>query len=187
MIQGTRLLIAAPQGVAEKLQHILASAQAEADAVLETGVDALAALEDAPAVLLTVWRLPDMTGPQLARQAQAQGVLMIVPGDYDAQELEGTDALALHNPLSPDALIHAVRTMCHCGAKIGALQERALRAERTLAERKIIERAKGRLMDTLHLTEREAHYRMQKKSMDTGRRIADIAQEILDAQEIQAS
>ena len=48
----------------------------------------------------------------------------------------------------------------------------------------MIERAKGRLMDALHLTEKEAHYRMQKQSMDTGRRIAEIAQEILDSEEI---
>jgi len=39
-------------------------------------------------------------------------------------------------------------------------------------------------MDTLHLSEKEAHYRMQKKSMDTGRRIVDIAQEILESEEI---
>ena len=48
----------------------------------------------------------------------------------------------------------------------------------------MIERAKGRLMDALHLSESEAHYRMQKQSMDTGRRIVDVAQEILDSVEI---
>ena len=53
--------------------------------------------------------------------------------------------------------------------------------------RRIIDRAKGRLMDTLHITEAEAHYHIQKKSMDSGRRIADVAQAILDAQEIIAS
>ena len=42
-------------------------------------------------------------------------------------------------------------------------------------------------MDQLHLSESEAHYRMQKKSMDSGRRIVDIAREILDAEEIIAS
>ena len=56
-----------------------------------------------------------------------------------------------------------------------------------LEERKVIERAKGRLMDQLHLSEAEAHYRMQKTSMDTGRRIIDIAREILDAAENIAS
>ena len=48
----------------------------------------------------------------------------------------------------------------------------------------IYERAKGRLMDLLHLSESDAHYRIQKKSMDSGRRIAEIAQEILDSEEI---
>ena len=41
-------------------------------------------------------------------------------------------------------------------------------------------------MDALHLSEKDAHYRMQKKSMDTGRRIVDVAQEILDSEEIVA-
>ena len=42
-------------------------------------------------------------------------------------------------------------------------------------------------MDTLHLTESEAHYRIQKVSMDSGRRIADVAREILDSAENLAS
>ena len=41
--------------------------------------------------------------------------------------------------------------------------------------------------DTLHLTESEAHYRIQKASMDSGRRIADVAREILDSAENLAS
>jgi len=92
--------------------------------------------------------------------------------------------LTLRNPLSPDALIQAVRTMRHCAARMHALRERVEKLDRQLKERKVIDRAKGKLMDALHLTEKEAHYRMQKKSMDTGRRIADIAQEILDSEEI---
>ena len=58
---------------------------------------------------------------------------------------------------------------------------------RALEERKLIDRAKGKLMDTLHLTESEAHYRIQKASMDSGRRIADVAREILDSAENLAS
>ena len=42
-------------------------------------------------------------------------------------------------------------------------------------------------MDTLHLSEAEAHYRIQKQSMDSGRRIADVAREILESAEIAAS
>ena len=181
-----RLLIAAPQGVAAKLQGILATAGIVPAAVYCTGEEMHAAGEDANALVLTCWRLSDMTGPELAKKVTAAGVMMIVPGDYDPEELEGADVLTLHNPISQDALIQAVRAMCYCGGKLEALEKKAAKLERQLAERKIIERAKGRLMDMLCLSEKEAHYRMQKKSMDTGRRIVDVAQEILDSEEIVA-
>ena len=182
----SRLLIAAPQGVAAKLQGILATAGIVPAAVYCTGEEAFAAQESAGALVLTSWRLPDMTGPELAHKLPSAGMMMIVPGDYDPAELEGVDVLTLHNPISQDALIQAVRAMCYCGEKLQALEKKALKLERQLAERKVIERAKGRLMDALHLSEKEAHYRMQKKSMDTGRRIVDVAQEILDSEEIVA-
>ena len=180
----SQFVIAAPQGVAAKLQGILASAGIAPAAIYHTGAQALEA--DAPALVLTCWRLEDMTGPELAAQLGAAGVMMIVPGDYDPQELEGLDVLTLRNPISQDALIQAVRVMCYCGEKMSALEKKAAKLERQLAERKIIERAKGRLMDALRLSEKEAHYRIQKKSMDTGRRIVDVAQEILDSEEIVA-
>ena len=81
----SRLLIAAPQGVAAKLQGILASADIVPAAVYCTGEEALAAAEDAHALLLTSWRLPDMTGPELAARIKASGVMMIVPGDYEEE------------------------------------------------------------------------------------------------------
>lgn len=183
MLYAARLVIAAPQGVVKKLQRILASAQIEADAVCFTGQEALELLAKQEALLLTTMKLEDMTGAELAKQAgEAANVLMIVPGDY-AEETPD-NVLTLRNPLSPDALIQAVRTMRHCAARMHALRERVEKLDRQLKERKVIDRAKGKLMDALHLTEKEAHYRMQKKSMDTGRRIADIAQEILDSEEI---
>ena len=182
----SQLVIAAPQGVAAKLQGILATAGITPAALYYTGEEALAALEGAHALVLTCWRLGDMTGPELAAKVGAAGVMMIVPGDYDPEELNGLDVLTLHNPISQDALIQAVRAMCYCGAKMEALEKKAQKLERQLAERKIIERAKGKLMDMLRLSEKDAHYRMQKKSMDTGRRIVDVAQEILDSEEVVA-
>ena len=160
----SRLLIAAPHGVAMKLQDILATAQIVPHAVLGTGGEALAALEQEQALLLTSWRLPDMTGAELAKRADAAGIMMIVPGDYDPRELEGASVLTLRNPISQDALIQAVRTMTYCAGRMQALMQKAQKLERQLAERKVIERAKGRLMDVLHLSESEAHYRMQKTS-----------------------
>ncbi len=93
----------------------------------------------------------------------------------------------LHNPISQDALVQSLKTLAHCRLRMQQLRARAEKLSRTLEERKLIDRAKGRLMDTLHITESEAHYHIQKKSMDCGRRIADVAQEILDSAENLAS
>ena len=81
----SRLLIAAPQGVAAKLTGILATAGIVPAAVYHTGGEALAA--QTQALVLTCWRLEDMTGPELAKKLPSLGVMMIVPGDYDPQEL----------------------------------------------------------------------------------------------------
>ena len=176
-----RLMIAAPQGVADKLTGILAGAQIEPDAVVNSGAEALAALEEESAVLLVGWKLTDMTGPELAREVGDQAdMLMIVPADFDAWEAGCSHVLTLVNPISQDALAASVRAMLFCSERMQALKKKADKLARTLEERKIIERAKGRLMDTLHLNESDAHYRMQKISMDSGRRIVDVAKEILE-------
>jgi len=183
MLYASRLVIAAPQGVVKKLQGILDAAQIGADDVCFSGQEALDLLSGQEALLLTTVKLDDMTGEELAKRAgDAVSVLMIVPGDYEESVPE--NVLLLRNPLSPDALIQAVRTMSHCAARMHVLRQKAEKLDRQLKERKVIDRAKGKLMDVLHLTEKEAHYRIQKKSMDTGRRIAEIAQEILDSEEI---
>lgn len=186
VLYADRLVIAAPERVADKLVGILAGAQIEAQAVCHSGEEAVAAAGEEGALLLTTWRLADMSGEELARRMGEQSdVLMIVPQEYGEQAED--NVLALRNPISQDALVQAVRSMAHCRARMAELRARAQKLARTLEERKVIERAKGRLMDQLHLSESEAHYRMQKRSMDSGRRIIDVAQEILDAPEIIAS
>ncbi|MCI7737533.1 MAG: ANTAR domain-containing protein [Clostridiales bacterium] len=183
--QGERLLIAASQHVAQKLRAILANADIEAD-VCTTGEEALSQAREEGLLLVTTWRLADMTGAELAQKlGEGSDVLMIVPQDF--RGASGANVMTLSNPISQEAFVQAVRVLAHCRTRMGELRARAQKLSRTLEERKVIERAKGRLMDQLHLSESEAHYRMQKKSMDSGRRIIDIAREILDAEEIIAS
>lgn len=181
----SRLMIAAPQGVCDKLKQLLSAARIEPDIVCHTGAQALGALKESGAVLLTTWRLEDMTGMELAEQAgEAVEVLMIVPQDQEMEPAKYGNVLLLRNPLSPDALISAVRTMRFCAQRLQTVKKRADKLAKMLEERKIIERAKGKLMDTLHLSESEAHYRIQKKSMDSGKRIVDIAREILESENV---
>jgi len=68
-------------------------------------------------------------------------------------------------------------------------QERALRdelkdAQDRLAERKIIERAKGLLMEQKRVSESDAFQMMRGLAMDRNRRLVDIAQQIIDIAEL---
>lgn len=53
-------------------------------------------------------------------------------------------------------------------------------SHKNVNEERIITRAKSLLIDVYSMSESQAHRYMQKKSMDTGRRLVDIARIILD-------
>lgn len=68
-------------------------------------------------------------------------------------------------------------------------QDRALRAqlsdaELKLSERKLIERAKGVLMDEVGLSEDQAYAHLRKLAMDRGQRVAQVAERVIAAQDI---
>lgn len=65
-----------------------------------------------------------------------------------------------------------------------SLVDKVDRLERKLEERKLIERAKGLIMQTLHVTEEEAMRRLQRAARDARRPMADLAQSVLDAQSL---
>ncbi len=60
-----------------------------------------------------------------------------------------------------------------------ALRRELEEAKSTLAERKIVERAKGILMDQRQMSEDEAYRLLRKMAMDQGRRVSDVAQSVI--------
>ncbi len=68
-------------------------------------------------------------------------------------------------------------------------QDRALRqqldaAQTQLGERKLIERAKGILMDDVGLSEEQAWRHLRKMAMDRGQRLAQVAERVIDARDL---
>lgn len=55
-------------------------------------------------------------------------------------------------------------------------------ARRALSERKIIERAKKRLMEEYRLNESDAYARLRQSAMERGQRLVDVAQAVVDLQ-----
>lgn len=65
-----------------------------------------------------------------------------------------------------------------------ALRAQLSKAEQQLAGRKVIERAKGVLMAEAGLDEDEAYKRLRKLAMDRGKRLVDVSQSVIEAQEL---
>lgn len=183
--QNSRFLVAVPECAKARFEEILSAISLTPDAICLSGEETVKQAQGTHVLLLTTYQLSDMTGAELAGQLKNNAeVLMIVPGDYDESEAEDCGALLLRNPLSQDALYQAIRATMHAQKKILAYKAKAEKSERMLEERKVIDKAKGRMIDQLHMTESQAHHYIQKKSMDAGRRIVDVAREILDMDEL---
>ena len=68
-------------------------------------------------------------------------------------------------------------------------QDKALRgqlelAQSRLSERKLVDRAKGILMNAIGLSEEQAFAHLRKLAMDRGQRLAQVAQHVVDAREM---
>lgn len=61
-----------------------------------------------------------------------------------------------------------------------ALEEENKDLEQRLATRKLVERAKGLLMDELDMKENEAFRWIQRRAMDERKTMKDIAERIMD-------
>ena len=87
---------------------------------------------------------------------------------------------------------HIAAVVCGCkladetaAAVLGGLVQMGREAERALsrrdgAERALIERAKALLMTRNAMTEEEAHHFLQKKSMDQGAKLVQVARQVLE-------
>lgn len=122
----------------------------------------LAAEHGIPAVLLT-----PAADPQVIDRAVQAGMMGILVKPVDAPTLQATLEVAV----------------CRF-QEILALRREAEALQRMLEHRKVIERAKGLLMEMEGISEPEAFARIRQKSMDTQRPMAEIARAIILAAEV---
>ena len=178
----TQVLVVAPEGTAQKLGEILEMAGYARGEVCTSGAQALEAAEKRPgAILVATHRLGDMTGAALIAQLDAlSGAILILPQGETPEESLPESVVTMHNPFSKDVFLQTVHVLTRMGRRMERLSREIERLERLLTERKLIDRAKGRLMDERSMSESDAHHYMQKRSMDSGKRLAEVAREILE-------
>jgi response regulator NasT len=173
---------------AETLEAALRGCAAVAVTRLAPGealIDAIRAC--APDVVLVDMALPDRTSLDDIRRALADAPLPIVMFvDRDDPELMSAaisagvssyNVVAAASPAVPPIIGAAVALF----ERHARLEARLRAAEASLHERRIIERAKALLMRQRRLSEPEAYRWLRRRAMDQGRRIPDIAAELVAA------
>ena len=132
-------------------------------------------------------KMPRVDGISAARQITVDGPAVLVLTAFSDKELVEEAAQAgsigyLVKPFQPAQLLAAVSVALARAAEHHGLQQTVDDLEAKLANRKVIERAKGRLMEQFGLTEEQAYTRMRRAAMDRQLPLVEIARRVLDAQ-----
>jgi response regulator NasT len=143
-----------------------------------------------PDVLLMAVGLADLDGIQAASEilADFRVPIVLITSHYDDNTVEratkaGVMALLL-KPVRAEAVSPAIELATSRFKDFLAVQQENETLKGNLESRKIIERAKGLLMEQRRLSEEQAYSLIKKTSMNMRKPMADVAQAILLASEI---
>ena len=143
-----------------------------------------------PEVVLMAVGLADLDGIRAARQIMQAHPLPVIllTSHYDAATIERATQAGvmgyLVKPLRGSELAPAIELAIAHFEEFIALRKENLGLKKTLEARKIIERAKGILMENQGLSEADAFALIKRKSMELRKPMAEIAQAILLSEEI---
>jgi response regulator NasT len=142
-----------------------------------------------PDLVITDIKMPDLDGIDAATQIyQDRPVPVILVSAYhDAALLERAEADHilgyLVKPIKQADLEPVIALSMRRFEQFEALRQEAADLRQALADRKVIERAKGVLMKKSGLDEQDAFRRLQKLASEKSRKLVEIAQMILVAEE----
>jgi response regulator NasT len=142
-----------------------------------------------PELIITDINMPDMDGIDAAIEIYREDPIpvILVSAHHDTELIERAEAdhiLAyLIKPIKQANLEPAIAIAMRRFEQFQAMKQEATDLRQALADRKVIERAKGILMKKTGLDEHEAFRRLQKLASERNRKLIDLAQMILTAEE----
>ena len=157
--------------------------------VVGIGSDGVEALElvkaKKPDLVILDVKMPRLDGIQAAKMIAhdnlAPVVLLTAFGDEDMIEKAKKSMVFgyVMKPVEEKTLFPAIQIAVSQYRQKSEIVNRVKDMERELAARKIIDRAKGLLMDFYHISEEDAYRRMQQASMKRGLGLSDVAQKVV--------
>lgn len=163
---------------AKNIKNVLVRSGFSVAAVCSTGAQTINYAESLDyGIVVCGYRFPDMLAFQLKEELpQSFDMLMVAsPGYWDERR---SDIVFVGMPLKVNDLINTLRM-------VSQTQERRRKKLREIArvrseqEKNLITNAKRILMERNNMTESEAHYYIQKCSMDSGTNMVETAQMII--------
>lgn len=174
--------------IARSLADILTDLGIGVIGPVATGQAAVAlARERKPDLAILDIRMPEMTGLEAGRVMHDElnvPVVIITAYSDEAYVHEGCAMGVYGYLLKPVTIDHLRANLAVAWSRVQRDRQRTEEVrtlERKLQERKIIERAKGLLMQRKGLAEDEAMRLLQKQARDARRPMAELAQSLLDA------
>lgn len=188
----TRILIAEDNDlVSLTLEEQLKGLGYDVIGIARTGTEAVSlAGRLKPDLIIMDIRMPEMEGTEAAARIRDQLALPIIMltayADKDTiRKAEAAGALAyLVKPVNENELPPAINIALARHRELQHLRSENLELQDALEARKLIERAKGILMQRLGLNERDAYERLRQRARDKRAKMKDIAQAIIEAEEL---
>ena len=146
-------------------------------------------LSTKPDIILMDINMPDLDGiSALEKINEVQLIPCVMITGYRDITLSDRASKAgvfgyLQKPVDEIDIQAAIRIALNKYDEFQKLQLQLKKSEKALQDRKVIDKAKGVLMDKLGMTEAQAQKYIIKRSRDTNRKMADVAEEIIRRQE----
>ena len=143
------------------------------------------AREASPDLVIMDIKMPGMDGLAAAEKIVDEGLAaVLILTAFSQRDLvqRAADAGAmgyLVKPFQKSDLVPAIEVAIARHAELAAVKKESAELTERLETRKILDRAKGRLMDSAGLSEADAFRHIQKKAMQERRPMKAVAEEIL--------
>jgi two-component system, response regulator PdtaR len=147
------------------------------------------ASESTPDLVIMDIKMPGLDGLSAAERIVSEGhgaVLVLTAFSQKDLVQRAAEAGAmgyLVKPFQKADLMPAIEIALARHAELVTIRKEAANLTDQLETRKVVDRAKGRLMDERGMTEAEAFRVIQKRAMDERRPMREVAQEILDSEQ----